>query len=586
MPQVDKFPSEVEELFGFLRRQIFSAHNDPNRVIHEMDQGSGEVGPSGWTGKHDFHSFIGQQQLFDDPVLESIITHDITTTERRVARDWYAKYVLNSGAAPTTLQITKIARSDKVNNTMDSDVLALQIAGPASASNLTVHFYTKDKISIAATRPNFDWLVDAIRVFRFNSPWDTTNVTTLNVTLELVKNLTGTEVISDTDVLDVLTLDATTIRLLYCGAEQPFTNTDEWDVRIKVDFVTTGSASTDVKVGLFAPQFHWNYARDPIPYAPERFGAYAHGGDGNDGNVTIASGTTTLTRDMYYNRLIVASGATLATAGYRVFVKDYLVNSGTISVNGNPGGNGGNSSSGTGGTAGAAAAATTSGSPTMPVAGGIAGSAGNDGGTPSGKNGVAASNAVAARIGPVAKGGGGGGKGDTTGSNGSAGADTSAPAEPASWRTAVGQTSWVSVADGVADIPSYPDRAGGGGGGGGSLTTHGGGGGGGSGSSGGIVWISAQTSAGSGTYSVTGGAGGNGGRGATGGDVGGGGGGSGGSGGWVIILTRHDIFGGTYSVTGGAGGTGGLGRNNGVDGTDGSTGTTGTSLVFTLDPRQ
>jgi len=44
-------------------------------------------------------------------------------------------------------------------------------------------------------------------------------------------------------------------------------------------------------------------------------------GAGTDGNVTISSGTTTLTRDMYYNTLTMTGGK-INPAGYRIFVND------------------------------------------------------------------------------------------------------------------------------------------------------------------------------------------------------------------------------------------------------------------------
>lgn len=52
-------------------------------------------------------------------------------------------------------------------------------------------------------------------------------------------------------------------------------------------------------------------------------------GDGSDGDVGISSNTT-LTRDMLYDDLIILSGFTLTTAGYRVFVRGVLTNNGTI----------------------------------------------------------------------------------------------------------------------------------------------------------------------------------------------------------------------------------------------------------------
>lgn len=42
-------------------------------------------------------------------------------------------------------------------------------------------------------------------------------------------------------------------------------------------------------------------------------------GNASDGDVTIGVGTTTLTRDMFYNNLIV--NGTLDPAGYRIYVK-------------------------------------------------------------------------------------------------------------------------------------------------------------------------------------------------------------------------------------------------------------------------
>ena len=44
-------------------------------------------------------------------------------------------------------------------------------------------------------------------------------------------------------------------------------------------------------------------------------------GDNFDGNITISSNTT-LTRDMYYDTLIVAAGITLNTGGYRILLKN------------------------------------------------------------------------------------------------------------------------------------------------------------------------------------------------------------------------------------------------------------------------
>lgn len=60
-------------------------------------------------------------------------------------------------------------------------------------------------------------------------------------------------------------------------------------------------------------------------------------GDGSDWDVTINSGTTTLTRDMQYNNLTVTSPWVLNPAWYRIFVKGTLSWNGTISRNWNVG---------------------------------------------------------------------------------------------------------------------------------------------------------------------------------------------------------------------------------------------------------
>ena len=85
----------------------------------------------------------------------------------------------------------------------------------------------------------------------------------------------------------------------------------------------------------------------PAGYAPLLFdqaGVRALFGDGSDGNKTL-SGTTTLTRDMYYNNLTLAPSAVLAPNGYRVFVR------GTLSFGSGSqiAANGGAGTSGTGG---------------------------------------------------------------------------------------------------------------------------------------------------------------------------------------------------------------------------------------------
>ena len=81
-------------------------------------------------------------------------------------------------------------------------------------------------------------------------------------------------------------------------------------------------------------------------------------GDGSDGNVTVSSGVTTLSRDMFYANLTINGTGTIFTNGYKVFVKNILdlsaAPANAINFNGAAGG------SATGGVAGTPAAATVS----------------------------------------------------------------------------------------------------------------------------------------------------------------------------------------------------------------------------------
>lgn len=73
-------------------------------------------------------------------------------------------------------------------------------------------------------------------------------------------------------------------------------------------------------------------------------------GGGTDGNLTISSGTTTLTRDTYYNNVTISGTAQIVTNGFRLFISGTLdlINASANAITAN-GGNGGNGSGQTGG---------------------------------------------------------------------------------------------------------------------------------------------------------------------------------------------------------------------------------------------
>ena len=281
--------------------------------------------------------------------------------------------------------------------------------------------------------------------------------------------------------------------------------------------------------------------------------------DGSDGDVTISSGTTTLTKDMFYNNLTVNGTGILATAGFRVMVKGTLTVDGTSGAKiQHNGGNGGNASGATGGLAGAAAVAGT-----LPV--GIAGVAGANGrgdlgGGAAGTVGVNGAYAITTTQGSTG-GTGGAGASQPGGAGGAGGTNTGTITGiprtifPAffGWETNGTALRAFGIANGAG--------SGGAGGGQGGATS---GGGGGSGASGGYVYVQAKIMSltGAGCIRANGGNGGNGGNATS--NAGGGGGGAGGSGGVVILVYTQKTGTGTALASGGTKGTYGTGYTNPV----------------------
>jgi uncharacterized protein YceK len=260
-------------------------------------------------------------------------------------------------------------------------------------------------------------------------------------------------------------------------------------------------------------------------------------GDGSDGTVTI-SGTTTLTRDMYYDTLTVQNGGTLKTAGYRCFAKTLcqVDTGGIISCDG-----------GAAGLAGSNGAAAPAG--TLPGS-----TAGAFGGNPNaGSNASGTTNSFG--------GAGGNGGAGGTGAAGTAGGAT-APSggnntQPRYVPFSI--TAALLVAGGGTTHSTQMVQGGaGGGGGGGDGTNQGGAGGGG----GGVLVLAAKTLTINGTIRANGG---NGGNSTTGNTAGGGGGGGG-----ALLVTYNTKTGsGALQANGGTGGTK---TGTGVAGVNGSAG--------------
>jgi len=290
------------------------------------------------------------------------------------------------------------------------------------------------------------------------------------------------------------------------------------------------------------------------PFVPGGTFLLAYFGCGYDGNVTIAAGTTTLSREMQYNNLTIAAGGILKPNGNRIFVLGTLTiaATGTINDDGNLG---------SGLTAGASLGAIGY----LRGAGGGAGSGRNTtgAGSASGAAGFLAPNNAGAT--PSGGQGGTAGGANTGGPLGS----TTLVLTSQTWHT---QAVW-GAARAVTASP-IPFAGGPGGSGGGCDPTGGTATSGGGGSGGGIVWVAAHTMANSGTISANGGAG------AAGVQTGtaSAGGGGGGAGGLVAVVTGSGTaLAGTITANAGAGGAGA-----GTLGASGAAGSGGATVLLRL----
>jgi hypothetical protein len=300
-------------------------------------------------------------------------------------------------------------------------------------------------------------------------------------------------------------------------------------------------------------------------------------GSWSDWDVTIA-GTVTLTRDMFYNNLVIPSGQTLNPNGYRFFVKGTISGTGSITINGNNGGAGGNNI-GDGGPGGAGGAALNQGTINFASAGGAGGDGGNGVATPSAAG--TSKNPSLTNVNWVAGGAWG---------SGLAGAGVAAGAGGVSTRwdyyNQVFPMGLLHPAtQGV--VLNYLAGATSSGGtwwtGAGSRPSNAGWGGGGAGSNGGTVRCAVKIWNFTGVVSLVGG---NGGGGGEGGFQGwGGGGGAGGNGGILLRIYHTLINDATITLTGGTPGTGGAwggGSPSVLPGASGTAGNAGETISIVI----
>ena len=309
-------------------------------------------------------------------------------------------------------------------------------------------------------------------------------------------------------------------------------------------------------------------------------------GDGSDGDLTISSGTTLLTRDMCYNNVTISGTASIDVRGWRLQIRGILdltnAPAKAIKFDSSSGIDGRNASSLAAGSGGSLALANSIGG-----SAGDAGGAGGSGGTTTGSQAASVANVLSssAFAGNVAGSGGKGGNG-TSGNGGASRASTFTL--NTSIRASINRLAFDVSHYQTHSLLFYVGGVGapGGSGGGGDSGTGGHAGGGGAG--GGVLNIFARTIARAGTTAAGAIAakGGDGGTGftPTAGNRGGGGGGGGGGG--LVYLVYRFLTGSTatnaVSAAGGAGGAAGNGFGTGTGGDGGAPGGGGRIWSYNL----
>jgi hypothetical protein len=99
-------------------------------------------------------------------------------------------------------------------------------------------------------------------------PLTRTNVTTLEVTLELVKNIAGSPVVLASQTVDLLALPDHTRQEL--GVSSPVSNVvagDRVALRVKLHTVTSGTGAAIYMV-LYEPRLHFSLTADAMPFSP------------------------------------------------------------------------------------------------------------------------------------------------------------------------------------------------------------------------------------------------------------------------------------------------------------------------------
>ena len=422
---------------------------------------------------------------------------------------------------------------------------ALSVSSPLaySTGNITI---PKATTSVSGYLSSTDWTT-------FNSKGSGT-VTNIAMTVPSFLAVTGTPITTGSGTFAIASASGLTANQVLAT---PDSTTGVVSVRALVANDIPNISAAKITTGVLSPAL----GGCPLGFF----------GDGSDGALNISSGTTTLSRDMYYSSVTISGTARLDPNGFKIFVSGTLdltnapANAISLTVN-----NGGNGGTGTGGSAATSISSNSVGGSASTASAGAAGGVGAG----------AQANSVPATAAML---------GGSCGDSGSGGANAAQVAgRTKGIRT---QNSFYRVDHqilrGASLFGGGYSAAGGTSGTGTTGNTAGSGGGGGAGS--GIICIFANTIArGSltavGAIAAIGGNGGNGSTSTAATNAGGGGGGAGAGGGCVIIYYAS-LSGSTATncidVSGGAGGNGG----NGVvyrGGGGGQGGSAGRVLLFNV----
>lgn len=331
-------------------------------------------------------------------------------------------------------------------------------------------------------------------------------------------------------------------------------------------------------------------AGTPADYATDRWLF----GDGSDGNLTISSGTTRLSRDTCYNNVTLTGTAVLDTSGWILRI------AGTLDISAAGVGAvtclGAASSSKNGSAAVGSSAGFLGNTPSAnssmggTIINSLGGGGGSAGATAAATEATACGNSSTYGVGGVSGEGGAGGLG-ASGAGGLSRPATTITTTNSGQRLTLtdfpGAVYGVVSGQGLTFVPAGMPAPGGSGGGGDGTAAGGGGGGGQAGAGLAVFARTINRSGATPAYCIhSNGGDGGAGAAATAGNRGGGGGGAGGGGGWLYLVVRFltgtTATANTAGVKGGKGAAGGNGFGTGIGGNGGGAGQGGRLQFFNL----